>query len=218
MSVREVASNYGKNQYWDQIYSGPVESLSWNERNNSSTLDLMLSCTKNPTDTIADVGCGHGGLVLALSKLGFKSIFALDVSKTALNILSSNLMRLDLKQSVTMVNSDVLEADEVIPDQSIKVWHDRFTFHFLIYRDQITKYIHIAQNKIAAGGYVVLTTYSDSGPDTCSGLPVKRYNINSLFSLFGSDFELLDFRYGDHVTPKGSVKPYVSVVLKKRYD
>lgn len=166
--MKDGFSNSRSVMYWDSVHSGPEDSLSWNEKNVCSTLDLVLSCSPKKDDIILDVGCGQSGIVLSLSKMGYNNIFALDISRNALSHLVSNLSRIKRIESVKIIDKDILESDDVIPDGCVKVWHDRFTFHFLVDSNHVRRYLNLSEKKIAPGGYMVLTTYSDPAPDRCS--------------------------------------------------
>ena len=216
--MKDISSDFSGEMHWDRIHSVSEDSLSWNENNKYSTLDLIISCARNREDIVADIGCGQNGIIIPLLKMGYKRMLAIDVSKKALDNLTAKVSGIDRQHCVTLINRNILDIGNLIPDNYVKVWHDRFTFHFLVDMDHMEKYICLTQKKTVNGGHIVLTTYADSGPETCSGLPVRRYNHNSLFSLFRHEFELLSYRYADHVTPEGSVKPYVSVVLRKKHD
>jgi hypothetical protein len=56
---------------------------------------------------------------------------------------------------------------------------------------------------IRVGGHVVMTTFAIDGPDKCSGLPIQRYDGQSLSRELGAGFDLLKSLPETRVTPWG---------------
>jgi hypothetical protein len=103
------------------------------------------------------------------------------------------------------VESDILEF---IPEHTFTLWHDRATFHFLTELSQVRRYLEIARLSVEPGGFLILGTFSDKGPPTCSGLPVQRYAIGELQAVVAPHFELIRGLNPDHRTPSGGVQAY----------
>jgi len=69
---------------------------------------------------------------------------------------------------------------------------------------------------VPSGGHVVLATFSEAGPEQCSGLPVARYSGTGLRELFGESFELVDSFESEHTTPWGAPQAFTHVLLRRR--
>ncbi|HRH60904.1 MAG TPA: hypothetical protein PL045_10065, partial [Chitinophagaceae bacterium] len=75
------------------------------------------------------------------------------------------------------------------------------------YADTVTKYV---------SDYLVISTFSNSGPKKCSSLDITQYDEEKLTALFAKDFELLSCSYEDHKTPLGSLQNFIFCVLKRK--
>jgi hypothetical protein len=67
---------------------------------------------------------------------------------------------------------------------------------------------------VRADGFLTVATFGPDAPDQCSGLPVRRHDLDALAQSF-TGFELVTSRTYDHVGPTGYVLPYVAVVLQR---
>ncbi len=109
---------------------------------------------------------------------------------------------------VRCVQADILEWD---PDRAFGLWHDRAAFHFLVDEEERTRYLATLRHALAAGAALVVGTFADDGPETCSGLSVRRYSADELIATLGPGFEPLGSRREEHVTPRGAVQPFTWV-------
>lgn len=89
------------------------------------------------------------------------------------------------------------------------VWHDRAVFHFLTTAAGQQAYVARVRASIAHGGYVILSAFDVTGPETCSGLPVVRRTLEDLSHILPDDFELCAAGRFRHVTPSGVHQPFV---------
>ena len=163
-----------------------------------------------PTSRVAVMGAGTSALILDLLRHGYRSIDAVDLSAAALEQLTRLLG--DDASKVRLVCADVRE---VRFDGPIDVWHDRATFHFLTSPGDQDKYVQRVLEAVAAGGHVVLATFSEHGPEQCSGLPVARHSVASLCRIFGASFESVDAVEIEHITPWGAPQSFNHVVLRR---
>jgi SAM-dependent methyltransferase len=76
-------------------------------------------------------------------------------------------------------------------DPAYTVWHDRAVFHFLTDATDRQAYVEQVRRAVRPGGYVLVATFAEDGPEYCSGLPVVRYSAEGLHSEFGADFQLV---------------------------
>ena len=54
----------------------------------------------------------------------------------------------------------------------------------------------------------IIATFAPDGPEQCSGLPVKRYDAETLGQTLGAGFRLMSTRRHEHVTPWGAAQPF----------
>jgi SAM-dependent methyltransferase len=96
-----------------------------------------------------------------------------------------------------------IEADitTFIPVETYDVWHDRAVFHFLTEKSDRNEYVDRVRRSLKPGGALILSAFAPDGPETCSGLPVRRYDANLVREAFGSAFELLRETAESHLTP-----------------
>ena len=106
------------------------------------------------------------------------------------------------------VRADVLEWQ---PDRSYGLWHDRAVLHFLVVDDERDRYLETLRRALAPGGALIVGTFAVDGPETCSGLPVRRYSTDELIAALGGSFELVESRREEHVTPRGAAQPFTWV-------
>ena len=98
------------------------------------------------------------------------------------------------------------------PERRYDLWHDRALFHFFVVADDRARYCETLRRALAPGGAVVLATFAPDGPETCSGLPVARYDATALAAALS--FGLVAERREEHVTPGGRVQAFTWVALR----
>ena len=156
------------------------------------------------------MGAGASALIPDLLQHGYQSIDAVDVSTAALQQLERLLG--DNADKVRRVCADVRE---VRFDGPVDVWHDRATFHFLTSAQDQAAYAARVAEAVAPGGHAVLASFSETGPEQCSGLPVARHSVATLREIFGVSFELVDSFESEHTTPWGDPQAFTHVVLRR---
>ena len=119
---------------------------------------------------------------------GFENITVLDISSQALDKAKKRLG--DNSQKINWVVSDITEFK---PDTNFDIWHDRATFHFLTTGDQVSKYMTTARN--AVSGFMTIGTFSENGPEKCSGLEIKQYSEEKLTAELQNGFNKLKVHY-----------------------
>ncbi|MCO5934605.1 class I SAM-dependent methyltransferase [Mucilaginibacter sp. RB4R14] len=98
-------------------------------------------------------------------------------------------------------------------DEHYDLWHNRATFHFLTDEAQIATYKSIATKSVKQ--YLIISTFSENGPERCSSLPVRRYSSGQLQGQFYHDFTNLSCTMEDHITPFGTKQNFVFCSFKK---
>jgi SAM-dependent methyltransferase len=201
----------GDGDHWDQIYdTRPVTELSWYQSRPETSLRLIEEAASGPSAAVVDVGSGASELVDELLARGFTDLTLVDVSRRALEHVRERLG--DEARRVSFVNQDLLTW---IPERRYDVWHDRAVFHFLTERDDRDRYIEIVTDAIPVGGSVILGTFAQDGPTTCSGLPVCRYSADDLADLLGPSFSVVGHERQEHMTPGGAAQSFTWVVLRR---
>jgi hypothetical protein len=69
-------------------------------------------------------------------------------------------------------------------------------------------YIARLKKALRAGGHAIIATFAPDGPERCSGLPIMRYDAESLRETLGQGFELIETRKHIHSTPWGSTQSF----------
>lgn len=181
--------------HWDKVYeTNNPGKVSWTQEVPKTSLDFIHSFGLSKSAKIIDVGAGDSKLVDYLLEEEFENITVLDISAKAIDKAKQ---RLGIKAN--KINWVVGDITDFQPETAFDVWHDRATFHFLTSAGQVTKYLNIARNSVS--GFLVIGTFSDKGPENCSGLPVKRYSENELTEELRNGFEKIRCITEDHITP-----------------
>ena len=176
--------------HWESIYASKApESLSWYQAHADDSLQLLQAAGLPLDAAIIDVGGGASTLVDDLLKLGYQRITVLDLSGTALVV---NRERLGARAAaVQWLEADILTA--TLPDHAYDVWHVRALLQVL-----------------KPGGTLLLATFAEDGPATCSGLPVVRYSPERLQETLGSALLLLNHGWFCRRTPGGAEQHFLS--------
>jgi len=196
-------------EHWENVYeSKQPNEVSWTQAVPQTSLDFIHSFGINKTAQIIDVGGGDSQLVDCLLEEGYENITVLDISEKALEKAKKRLGK-----RAEMVNWVVSDITEYQPDRTFDVWHDRATFHFLTSSKQIEQYLEIA--KQAVNGFLTIGTFSDSGPQKCSGLDVKQYTESELTLQLNKGFDKLKCITEDHITPFGTEQNFLFCSFKR---
>lgn len=192
--------------HWENVYTTKKsDEVSWFQPHASVSLELIKKLEASKDAHIIDVGGGASMLVDDLLSLGYSRLTVLDISSAALEVAKNRLgHRANL---VEWMVEDVTNLN--IPRHSIDVWHDRAVFHFLNDQDKRNAYVNAVINAVKPGGHVIISTFSLSGPEKCSGLPVQRYDVESLHAQFGEPFVLLGHEYENHKTPFSTQQNFI---------
>jgi trans-aconitate methyltransferase len=158
--------------------------------------------------SVIDIG-GALRLVDALASEGQAQTTVLDLSLAALKTAKS---RLADPERVQWLVSDVTAW---APDRLYDLWHDRAAFHFLTAAEDQQAYVRVLHKALKHGGRAVIGTFAPDGPEKCSGLPIERYDADTLQSVLGQQFQLTATRRHEHATPWGAVQKFQFPTFEK---
>lgn len=198
-------------QHWENVFSTKKENeVSWFQHYPKTSIDF-IELVNLPLDAnIIDVGGGDSHFVDVLLDKGYQNIWVLDISAKAIERAKQ---RLGIRASkVNWIVSDITEFDSPV---QFDFWHDRAAFHFLTTEDNILKYVSIAKDAIKKNGYLVVGTFSEQGPQKCSGLEIKQYSEASMTTQFEAGFERIKCHQEDHKTPSGKDQNFLYCIFKK---
>ncbi len=197
--------------HWENIYQqkGP-EEVSWTQEMPETSLAFIREMNLPANAAIIDIGGGDSKLVDWLLTEGYQNITVLDISATALNKAKARLGP-EKAEKVTWINKDIINFQ---PEEKYDIWHDRATFHFLTEEMAIQQYKLLTQ--ISINQFMIVGTFSDNGPQTCSGLAIRQYDEKALSDLFFPAFEKLHCKRETHLTPTQASQEFLFCSFKKQ--
>ena len=197
--------------HWNNIYDKKSEQeVSWFQEVPKKSLELIASFHLSKDSRIIDIGGGDSRLAEHLLQQGFKHLSVLDISTKALQ-----RHRDRLGEKGGNIDYIVTNIVDFTPLVRYHLWHDRATFHFLTTLQDIEKYLAIASQALDAGGYLIVSTFSKSGPEKCSGLTISQYSEDDLKKLFGRYFQNIKCFEDTHQTPWGAKQDFIYCGFKK---
>ena len=197
--------------HWNKIYSKrSAENVGWYQPNPIPSIKMIETSGFDKNIKIIDIGGGDCYLAEHLLDLGFKNISVLEISEVAIERAKKRME--EKAEQINWICSNILDFD---PSEKYDLWHDRAVFHFLTDIKDIRKYKKIAFKAIAEKGRMMLATFSELGPDSCSGLPVTQYSESNLYKLFSPEFHMVRWQYYDHKTPSKTKQNYIYSCFSK---
>ena len=192
--------------HWEAVYrSTAPEAVSWYRPHLETSLDLIGCAAGNCRAAILDVGGGASTLADYLIACGYANVAVLDVSPRALEAAKNRLGA--AAERVCWIAGDVTTVS--LPRHSIDVWHDRAVFHFLTEAEDRAAYIRSLLQCVRPGGHAIIAVFGPEGPVRCSGLPVIRYDSESLKGELGTSFVMVESREELHLTPSETAQQFV---------
>lgn len=204
--------NKATQKHWDTVYkTKDSHQLGWTQGIPKTSLDFIHSFGLSKTANIIDIGGGDSRLVDYLLDEGFENITVLDISANALEKAKQRLG--DQAEKINWIVSDITEFK---PVTTFDVWHDRATFHFLTTNNQIAKYVDTARKSVS--GFLAIGTFSNNGPEKCSGLPIKQYSEEKLAAELQNGFDKIHCITEDHMTPFDTVQNFLFCSFKRHLN
>src|SRR3989339_53621 len=198
--------------HWEKVFAIKAENeVSWFQEYPKTSVEFFELFNLPLDANIIDIGGGDSHLVDVFLEKGYKNIYVLDISANALERAKHRLA--DNAKSVHWIVSDVVDF---VPPVKFDFWHDRAAFHFLTSDEKIDKYVSIAENNIKQDGYLILGTFSEKGPEKCSGLEIKQYSETSMSYRFESGFERIKCITEQHQTPFNTTQNFLFCSFQKK--
>jgi trans-aconitate methyltransferase len=196
--------------HWEKVYATKQpHEVSWTQEKPTTSLDFIHSFDMPKTAKIIDIGGGDSHLVDFLLDEGFENITVLDISENALNKAQKRLG--DKAKNVHWIVSDITKFK---PKMQYDVWHDRATFHFLTEKNQIQYYKNLTQRAVKS--FLTIGTFSENGPEKCSGLTIKKYDATALSTELSTHFDKIRCINEDHTTPFGTQQNFTFCSFRKQ--
>ena len=196
-------SSHATQHHWESRYEQHGDqSLSWTESAQSLSQQWIRE-TLTRSSSIADIGAGRSMLLPTLLDAGYRNLTHVEWSQCA-----SQALQHQLKDQASHITWFVGDLNQWQPTALIDLWHDRAVFHFQMDHKSIQQYLHSLHRAVRPRGYALLATFHLDGPATCSGLPVQRYDANSLISTLNdskdANWKPVKSQIWTHRTPSGS--------------
>jgi SAM-dependent methyltransferase len=161
-----------------------------------------------------NVGAGSSLLIDELINSGFNNLTVNDLSSLALEKLKS---RMGEKSNIVKFIIDDLTAPSILNNiERVDLWHDRAVLHFFTEKEDQDAYFKLLYKLIKPQGYVILATYNLNGATMCSGLPVFRYDENTLSEKIGKAFELIEYFDYKFTMPSGDTREFVYTLFRRK--
>lgn len=201
-----------RKSHWETIYqTKQPNQVSWTQEVPKTSLEMIKDARLSKDAKIIDIGGGDSLLVDHLLDLGYENISVLDISDAAIERAKTRLG--ERQNKVTWIVSDIVNFNS---KENYDCWHDRAAFHFLTETAEIKKYIEIVSEYIKPEGTLIIGTFSDMGPEKCSGIPITQYTETTLEERFSKSFNKRESLRTDHITPFNTIQNFVFCRFKKK--
>ena len=196
-------------KHWETVYETKnPDQVSWTQEIPKTSLNFIHSFGLNKKAKIIDIGGGDSKLIDFLLEEGFENITVLDISEKAIE-----KAQLRLGSKADKVNWIVSDITQFNPTTQYDIWHDRAAFHFLTTEVDINKYVKTIEKSVSK--HLIIGTFSENGPQKCSGLEIKQYSQETLEKLFQKDFQVIECFTEDHTTPFDTKQNFIYCSLKR---
>ena len=196
-------------KHWETVYETKnPEQVSWTQEIPKTSLNFIHSFGLDKKAKIIDIGGGDSKLVDFLLEEGFENITVLDISEKAIK-----KAQFRLAENAKKVNWIVSDITQFEPTTHYDIWHDRAAIHFLTTEVDINKYVKTVEKCVSQ--YLIVGTFSENGPQKCSGLEIKQYSQVALTKLFQNNFQVIECFTEDHTTPFDTKQNFIYCSLKR---
>lgn len=195
--------------HWSEVWSDrDLQQVSWFQSTPRTSLELVQRYAPDRSSAVIDIGGGASRFAADLIELGYLDVTVVDVAEAALERARQQMG--SRANEVTWHVADVTRLDLLRP---VDLWHDRAALHFLTQPAQQDAYAQRVVANLRPGGHAIIATFGPTGPDRCSGLPVKRYDAAAIADTVG--LELVEDLQETHLTPNGVEQAFVYAVLRR---
>ena len=198
--------------HWENVFeTKDTTKVGWYQPVPTTSLRLIEELNLANSAKIIEVGSGNSFLADTLIEKGYSEITLLDISEKALQTIKERLG--EKAKTIAFFAADVTNFST---PEEFSLWHDRAVFHFLTNKEDIKKYVRIVSEKLIPGGYLILGTFSNNGPEMCSGLPVQQYSEEELTVTFSENFKKINCFTENHITPSGGSQNFLFCVFQRK--
>lgn len=202
---------FNTKEHWENIYkTKQLNQVSWYQPKPETSIEIFNSFNFPKTANIIDVGAGDSFFVDFLLDNNFVNITVLDISENAINRAKKRLGNRSKKVKWIIANSATFKSSE-----SYDFWHDRAAFHFLTKVEEISSYIKNLNKNLNISGKLVIGTFSENGPQMCSGIKVTRYSEKKMTETFQNYFKKIECLIIEHKTPFNTIQNFIFCSFKK---
>ena len=206
--------NFDRKNHWETIYqTKQLNEVSWYQAIPQTSLNFFSELEVPKNAKIIDIGGGDSFLADHLLDLGYQDITVLDISSAALERAKKRL-----GERAGNIKWIVADASCFEPAEKYDFWHDRAAFHFLTDENEINGYINTAQQNIKANGILAIGTFSEQGPQKCSGIEITQYSEETLTQRLKPFFNKISCSTVEHNTPFDTVQQFVFCSFRKIQD
>jgi trans-aconitate methyltransferase len=203
--------NFDRKEHWENIYkTKDINDVSWFQPTPETSLNFFKEFNVPTTAKVIDVGGGDSFLVDHLLNLGYQDISVLDISAAAIEKAKKRL-----GQKAKNVKWIIADAANFKPTEKYDFWHDRAAFHFLTNEQEITNYLQTTHQNINPAGILIIGTFSEQGPQKCSGIEIKQYSEATMTERLKDLFEKIKCITVDHKTPFDTIQNFVFCSFRK---
>jgi ubiquinone/menaquinone biosynthesis C-methylase UbiE len=202
---------FNRKKHWENIYqTKKLNEVSWYQQTPETSIYLTKLFNIPNEAKIIDIGGGDSYFVDYLLEMNYQNITVLDISENAINRAKQRLGKLANK--ITWI---VADATTFNPTEKYDFWHDRAAFHFLTNKKEISNYLNTAYQNINKNGILIIGTFSENGPNKCSGIEIKQYSEQTMTELLKDFFIKIKCFTTDHKTPFNTIQNFVFCSFKK---
>lgn len=193
-----------RRDHWESVYDAKrATELSWHQDRPDISLKLIRRTRPQRADALIDIGGGASSLAAHLLDEGFPDVTVLDIAEAALAHARHGLPK--RASHIEWITADVMRWT---PPRRYALWHDRAVFHFLTDPREQAAYARVLKAALAPTGWFILGGFAPGGPTRCSGLDIVQHDADSLATIFGAEFRLLETHAHTHATPNGAEQAF----------
>ncbi len=190
--------------HWDNVFSLKNKlEVSWTQEDPKNLIAFIDKIKLPKSANIIDVGAGECFFAEQLLAKGYTNVWVLDISEVALSKAKERLG--EKAKEIHWIVADITTFN---PPIKFDFWNDRAVFHFLTDQEKIEKYATVVTQSLQNEGYFLLGTFSELGPTTCSGLPIKQYSEQKMIDAFSNNFSVVSCFKEQHLTPFNTIQEF----------